>query len=287
AAGIELFRTEFQFMIASTFPRPDEQQKMYAEVLDAVGDKPVVFRSLDIGGDKVLPYLRSLHEENPALGWRAIRMALDRPALLRTQLRALMRAAQGREVRVMLPMVTDIAELQAARKLIDKEVRHMVLHGYTLPKRLQLGVMIEVPALVWQLDRLLPLVDFVSVGSNDLLQFLFAADRTNLQVAQRFDPVSYPVLRVLEEVARKAREHKVPVTLCGEMAGSPLEAMALVGIGFRSISMAPSSIGPVKAMIRSLDLSAVEKALDEAFTAKVSDIREHLQGFAATHDIEI
>lgn len=287
AAGIGLFRTEFQFMIASTFPRPDEQQKMYAEVLDAVGDKPVVFRSLDIGGDKVLPYLRSSHEENPALGWRAIRMALDRPALLRTQFRALMRAAQGREVRVMLPMVSDVSEIQAARELIDKEVRHMVLHGYTLPKRLQLGVMIEVPALVWQLDRLFPLVDFVSVGSNDLLQFLFAADRTNLQVAQRFDPLSYPVLRVLDEIARKAREHEVPVTLCGEMAGSPIEAMALVGIGFRSISMAPSSIGPVKAMIRSLDSSTVEQLLKDALSAEIDDMRKHLEGFAAKYDVEI
>ncbi len=287
AAGIGLFRTEFQFMIASTFPRPDEQQRMYAEVLDAVGDKPVVFRSLDVGGDKVLPYLRSSHEENPALGWRAIRMALDRPALLRTQLRALMRAAQGREVRIMLPMVSDVTELESARELIDKEVRHMVLHGYTLPHRLLLGVMIEVPALVWQLDRLLPLVDFASVGSNDLLQFLFAADRTNLQVAQRFDPLSYPVLRVLSEVATKARTHDVPVTLCGEMAGDPLEAMALVAIGFRSISMAPSSIGPVKAMIRSLELAAVEQSLHYALSGDVGDIRQHLQGFAATHDVEI
>ena len=287
AAGIGLFRTEFQFMIASTFPRPDEQQRMYAEVLDAVGDKPVVFRSLDVGGDKVLPYLRSSHEENPALGWRAIRMALDRPALLRTQLRALMRAAQGREVRVMLPMVSDVAELEGARELIDKETRHLVLHGYTLPKRLLLGVMIEVPALVWQLDRLLPLVDFASVGSNDLLQFLFAADRTNLQVAQRFDSLSYPVLRVLGEVATKARTHDVPVTLCGEMAGEPIEAMALVALGFRSISMAPSSIGPVKAMIRSLELASVEQSLHYALSGDVGDIRQHLQGFAATHDVEI
>ena len=287
AAGIGLFRTEFQFMIASTFPRPDEQQKMYAEVLDAVGDKPVVFRSLDIGGDKVLPYLRSSHEENPALGWRAIRMALDRPALLRTQFRALMRAAQGREVRVMLPLVSDVAEVRAARELIDKEVRHMVLHGYSLPRRLQIGAMIEVPALVWQLDRLFPLVDFVSVGSNDLLQFLFAADRTNLQVAERFDPLSYPVLRILGEITKSARSHGVPVTLCGEMAGNPIEAMALVALGFRSISMAPSSVGPVKAMIRTLDLSSAEQSLHDALSADVDDIRTHLRDFAATHDVEI
>ena len=130
-------------------------------------------------------------------------------------------------------------------------------------------------------------MDFVSVGSNDLLQFLFAADRTNLQVAQRFDPLSYPVLRVMDEVAKKAREHKVPVTLCGEMAGSPIEAMALVGIGFRSISMAPSSIGPVKAMVRSLELSEIEQSLHHALSTEIGDIRKHLQGFAATHEVEI
>jgi len=287
AAGIGLFRTEFQFMIASTFPRPDEQQKMYAQVLDAVGDKPVVFRSLDIGGDKVLPYLRSTQEENPALGWRAIRMALDRPALLRTQMRALMRAAQGREVRIMLPMVSDISELKAGRELIEKEVRHLVVHGYPLPKRLLVGAMIEVPALVWQLDRLFPLVDFVSVGSNDLLQFLFAADRTNLRVSQRFDPLSCPVLRMLREIASSARANDVPLTLCGEMAGHPLEAMVLVALGFRSISMAPSSIGPVKAMIRSLDLSSAELFLQNAMADDASNLRHMFKDFAVEQSVEV
>jgi phosphotransferase system enzyme I (PtsP) len=287
ASGIGLFRTEFQFMIASTFPRLNEQQKMYEEVLDAVEGKPVVFRSLDVGGDKVLPYLRSTHEENPALGWRAIRMALDRPALLRTQVRALMRAAQGREVRLMLPMVSDVAELSAARELIDKEVRHMERHGYTLPERLHLGVMIEVPALLWQLDQLLPLVDFVSVGSNDLLQFMYAADRTNINVAQRFDPLSAPVLAMLGDIVAKAGEHDVPLTLCGEVAGQPLEAMALVALGFRSISMAPASLGPVKAMIRSLNAADASDKLQQAINGEESQVRRVMEQFAASNGIEI
>lgn len=287
AQGIGLFRTEFQFMISSAFPRLPEQQKMYAEVLDAVGGKPVVFRSLDVGGDKVLPYLRSTHEENPALGWRAIRMALDRPALLRTQVRALMRAANGRDVRLMLPMVSDVAELKAARVLIGKEVAHMKRHGHTLPNRLMVGVMIEVPALIWQLDEILPLVDFASVGSNDLLQFIYAADRANLHVAQRFDCLSRPFLTLLSQIAMKAEQHNVPLTLCGEMAGQPLEALALVAIGYRSISMAPASIGPVKAMIRSTNLADVSREIQRLIEGSNEEIRPGLQAFAKKAKIEI
>ncbi len=187
ADGIGLFRTELQFMIGSTFPRLEQQTRIYKAILDAAGDRPVVFRSLDVGGDKVLPYFRAAKEENPALGWRAIRMALDRPALFRTQIRALLRAAHGRELRVMLPMIGDVGELLAARALIDRELHILKRHGRPEPKRLLIGVMIEVPALLWQLDRVLPLADFASVGSNDLMQFLFAADRGNMLVATRFD----------------------------------------------------------------------------------------------------
>lgn len=287
ANGIGLFRTEFQFMISSALPRLAEQQKMYAEVLDVVGDKPVVFRSLDVGGDKVLPYLRSAHEENPALGWRAIRMALDRPALLRTQVRALFRAANGRDVRLMLPMVSDVSELKAARALIDKEVAHMQRHGHKLPNRMLLGVMIEVPALIWQLDELLPLVDFASVGSNDLFQFMYAADRTNLHVAQRFDCLSRPVLSVLAQIAKKAQEHNVSLTLCGEMAGVPIEALALVALGYRSISMAPASIGPVKAMIRSINLTEVSQEVQQLLQSPEAEIRPALIELAKKAKVEI
>ena len=187
ADGIGLFRTELQFMISATFPRLEQQTRLYKAILDASGDRPVVFRSLDVGGDKVLPFFRASEEENPAIGWRAIRMALDRPALFRTQIRALLRAAHGRELRIMLPMISDVSELQAARGLIDREVMILKRHGRPEPKRLMIGAMIEVPALLWQLDRVLPLADFASVGSNDLMQFLFAADRGNMRVAERFE----------------------------------------------------------------------------------------------------
>ena len=187
ADGIGLFRTELQFMISATFPRLEQQTRLYKSILDAAGDRPVVFRSLDVGGDKVLPYFRADKEENPAIGWRAIRMALDRPALFRTQVRALLRAAQGRELRLMLPMIADKSEFEAARNLIDRELTILKRHGRPEPKRLMVGAMIEVPALLWQLDRLLPLADFASVGSNDLIQFLFAADRANARVSERFE----------------------------------------------------------------------------------------------------
>lgn len=210
ADGIGLFRTELQFMISATFPRLEQQTRLYRAILDAAGGRPVVFRSLDVGGDKVLPYFRASQEENPAIGWRAIRMALDRPALFRTQIRALLRAAAGRELRIMLPMIADVSEFQAARALIDREVVILKRHGRPEPKRLMVGAMIEVPALLWQLDRMLPLVDFVSVGSNDLMQFLFAADRGNMRVANRFDALNPAVLKALRVIVQAAKSTMCP-----------------------------------------------------------------------------
>ena len=201
AAGIGLFRTELQFMVAATFPRAEAQERLYRDVLDAARGRPVTFRTLDIGGDKVLPYFKSVaHEENPALGWRAIRLALDRPALLRTQVRALLKAAGGRELRLMLPMVTEIGEIVQAREVIDREVRHLSRFAHNLPTLLKLGAMVEVPSLLWQLDELMRAVDFVSVGSNDLFQFVMATDRGNTQLAERFDPLSVPFLRALKQI---------------------------------------------------------------------------------------
>ena len=287
ADGIGLFRTELQFMISSTFPRLEQQTRIYKAILDAAGERPVVFRSLDVGGDKVLPYFRVSKEENPALGWRAIRMALDRPALFRTQIRALLRAAQGRELRIMLPMIADVAELVAARSLIDKEVLILKRHGRPEPKRLLVGAMIEVPSLLWQLDRVLPLADFASVGSNDLMQFLFAADRGNMRVADRFDRLNPAALKALACIVEAAERHQVPLTLCGEMAGRPLEAMAVIGLGFRSISMAPASLGPVKAMILSLDAGDLRTRLDEWLQTKATSLRQELKQFAAEKGVQI
>lgn len=280
ASGIGLFRTELQFMISATFPRPEQQKEMYSAVLEAAGKRRVVFRSLDIGGDKMLPYLRHAHEENPALGWRAIRMALDRPGLFRTQIRALMRAAAKNELWIMLPMISEVAEYEAARALVEQERKHLERHGHRLPDKVHLGAMIEVPALLWQLDHLMSTVDFVSVGSNDLLQFMFAADRGNMRVSERFDPLSRAVLRMLSQIVAAAESHKVPLTLCGEMAGRPLEAMALLALGFTSISMAPASLGPVKAMIRSLDAAEIAGFLKQLLTDPSARIRPELEAFA-------
>jgi len=287
ADGIGLFRTELQFMISATFPRLEQQTRLYKAILDAAGDRPVVFRSLDVGGDKVLHYFRAEKEENPAIGWRAIRMALDRPALFRTQIRALLRAASGRELRIMLPMIADVSEIKAARALIDRELTILKRHGRPEPKSLLVGAMIEVPALLWQLDCILPLVDFASVGSNDLLQFLFAADRSNARVAGRFDALNPAVLKALKQIVESAKRHDVPLNLCGEMAGKPLEAMALIGLGFRSISMAPASIGPVKAMVASLYAGNLAKTLEEMLESRKSSVREDLKRYAAEHGVQI
>ncbi|MCL4767211.1 MAG: phosphoenolpyruvate--protein phosphotransferase [Hyphomicrobiaceae bacterium] len=287
AEGIGLFRTELQFMISSTFPRRDRQTETYRQILDGAGAKPVVFRSLDIGGDKVLPYIRHPKEENPALGWRAIRMSLDRPGLFRTQVQALLRAAAGRELSIMIPMVSVVPEIEAAKALIGREVEQLQKRGVPRPSKLRIGAMIEVPSLLYELDSLMPHVDFVSVGSNDLMQFLFAADRANGRVAHRYDPLSVCALRALKLVVQAGLKHGVPVTLCGEMAGRTIEAMALIGLGFRTISMSPASIGPAKSMILSLDAGRLAAVLEELLRTKSGSLRPHLQEFARAEGVEL
>ena len=290
ASGIGLFRTELQFMVASTFPRAEAQERLYRDVLDAARDKPVTFRTIDIGGDKVLPYFKNATtEENPALGWRAIRLTLDRPGLLRTQIRALLKAAGGRELRLMLPMVTELGEIARAREIIDKEVRHLSRFAHHLPTSLKLGAMLEVPSLLYQLDELMAAVDFVSVGSNDLFQFVMATDRGNTQLSDRFDPLSVPFLRVLKQIADAGDRTDTPVTLCGELAGKPISAMALIGLGYRSISMSAAAIGPVKAMLTELPCAALKTFLDDALAKPVRghDMRRELQSFAETHGVPL
>ncbi|MRX35218.1 phosphoenolpyruvate--protein phosphotransferase [Aminobacter sp. NyZ550] len=291
AAGIGLFRTELQFMVASTFPRAEAQEKLYRDVLDTARGRPVTFRTIDIGGDKVLPYFKgsAQEEENPALGWRAIRLTLDRPGLLRTQIRALLKAAGGRELKVMLPMVTELGEIAQAREIIDREVRHLSRFAHHLPTSLKLGAMIEVPSLLWQLDELMQAVDFVSVGSNDLFQFVMAADRGNTQLADRFDTLSVPFLRVLKQIADAGLRNHTPVTLCGELAGKPISAMALLGLGYRSISMSPASIGPVKAMLTELPLGELTAFLDDNLAGPAARLpmRALLQAFADDRSIPL
>ncbi len=287
AASIGLFRTELLFMVAPRFPRPTEQYALYRSVMDMVRDRPVTFRTLDIGGDKVLPYMSRLEEGNPALGWRALRIGLDRPALLRSQLRAMLRAGAGREVRIMFPMVAQVAEFEAARALVAREVEFLTRHDHPLPTEIKLGVMVEVPALLWQLDEIAARADFLSVGSNDLMQYLFAADRDNKRVSARFDPLSAPMLRALRSIAAVGHARNKPVTLCGEIAGQPLAAMALVGIGYRGLSMSPSAIGPVKAMLLALDCGEATRLMSgllEDASGRES-LRGPLEAFAASHAV--
>jgi phosphotransferase system enzyme I (PtsP) len=289
AGGIGLFRTELQFMIATAMPRISEQLSLYRAVLDAAGDKPVTFRTLDIGGDKVLPYMRSEQEENPALGWRAIRLGLDRPGLMRSQVRALLQAAAGRELKVMFPMVATCAEFDDAKALIERELTALRRRRHKLPDRVEVGAMVEVPSLLFQLDELIPRVDFLSVGSNDLVQFLFAADRGNRRVADRFDPLSAPMLRVLMTIADKARAGGKPVALCGELASKPIGALALVALGYRAMSLTPSALGAVKAMVLDLDAKKAEALLRPLVEKPPTDgtIREKLEAFAATEGLQL
>lgn len=286
--GIGLFRTELQFMIVSTFPRLDQQTQTYRDILDAANGKPVVFRALDIGGDKALPYLRQPKEDNPAIGWRAVRLALDRPALFRLQVRALLRAAAGRELRLMVPMVTTVEEMDQAKQLIAREKELVETRGWGRPGPVRVGAMIEVPSILFDLEALMAKVDFVSVGSNDLLQFLYASDRSNPLVASRYDPLSKPALRVLKRVQQAGLAHGVPVTLCGELAARPLEAMALIGLGYRTISMAPAAIGPVKSMVLSLDAGRVREFIETRLADPApGSLRDELRRFAEGDSVEI
>jgi phosphotransferase system enzyme I (PtsP) len=289
AAGIGLFRTELQFMVAPSLPRTAEQLLLYRQVLDAAEGRPVTFRTLDIGGDKVLPYMRFEEEENPALGYRAIRLGLDRPGLLRSQIRALLDAAAERELRIMFPMVTTVDEFDQAKGFVERELTHLRKHGHRLPERVHVGVMVEVPALLYQLDELLAKVDFLSIGSNDLAQFMFAADRSNTHLAGRFDPISPPFLRALKFIADKGRAASKPVTLCGELASQPIGALALIAIGYRSMSVSASSVGPVKAMMLDLDTrkaTAVMNPLLDGAGLKGS-VRDKLSAFAEAEGLQL
>jgi phosphotransferase system enzyme I (PtsP) len=290
ADGIGLFRTELQFMVGTKMPRLNDQIQFYKQVMDAAGKKPVVFRTLDLGGDKIPAYGRAgQREENPALGWRAIRISLDRPALLRYQVRALIAAANGRDLHLLLPMVSEVAEFEGAKVQIEREMERARRTGTKPPKNIRLGAMIEVPSLLFELEQLLKTADFVSVGSNDLLQFVFAADRTNPTVARRYDTLSPAVLNLVRRIATAHREagSKAEMSFCGEIAGRPLEAMALVGLGITSLSMQASMIGPVKMMIRNLDTRPLRPVLDRLCGIPGPSARTHLQDFAAGHGVPI
>ena len=287
AEGVGLYRTEVPFMVRDAFPDVTSQTEVYAKALALAKGRPVTFRTLDIGGDKALPYWAGTPDENPVMGWRAIRIGLDRPAMLRQQLRALIRAAAGAELRVMFPMIAEVAELDRARDLVDRELARHAAAGGHQPSEVKLGVMLEVPALVWQLPALFGRVDFVSVGSNDLFQFLFASDRGNPRLARRYDVLSPPALNFLRNLSVQADAAGVPLSLCGEMAGHPLDALALVGCGFRILSMPPAGIGPVKTTIRGLDLVPLAGFVERLSQLPSRSVREQLRTYALDHGIPI
>ncbi len=289
ADGIGLFRTEFQFLVSATLPARERQTRLYRDVLDTAGNKPVVFRTVDIGGDKALPYLRHNDgetEENPAMGWRALRVALEREGLLKVQARALLEAAAGRTLNVMFPMVSEPWEFDAAKAVFDKQLAWLKSQKKMLPEAIRYGAMLEVPALAEMLDVLAPKLSFLSIGTNDLTQFLFAADRANPKLAERYDWVSPSILRFIARVIRNLDGHDVDIAVCGEMGGRRLEALALIGLGIRRLSITPASIGPVKQLICQIDTQEITMAMQGWLASPPVDMRAALVGWAAERGIE-
>ncbi|MFT3968070.1 MAG: PEP-utilizing enzyme, partial [Sphingobium sp.] len=290
ADGIGLFRTEFQFLVSATLPQRERQQRLYRDILEAAGNKPVIFRTVDIGGDKALPYLRSEDsdgEENPAMGWRALRLALERDGLMKVQARALLDAAAGRTLYVMFPLISEPWEMEAARKLFDEQRELLAAQKHKMPNAIKYGAMLEVPALAEVLDQLLPQLDFLSIGTNDLTQFLFAADRAHPKLAERYDWLSIAIMRFLNRIVRACEQHDVPVGVCGEMGGRTIEAMALLGLGVRRLSITPASVGPVKAMIRSLEIAPLEAEMQKLLVDGSRTVRPALVEWAAEKGVEV
>jgi phosphotransferase system enzyme I (PtsP) len=283
AEGIGLFRTEFQFMVSETLPRLESQTLLYRDVLETADQRPVTFRTLDLGGDKVLPYVTAEREENPALGWRAVRIGLDRPALLRYQLRALISAAAGRRLRVMFPLVTLVSEFNAARALVDRELEWAEKHGRKMPAQVEVGVMVEAPALAWSIPALKGRADFLSIGTNDLMQYFFAADRGNARVSDRYDILSPPALRLLKQIREDADGANLQISICGEAAGRPLEAMAFTALGYRRLSMPASGVGPVKRLVRTLNARAAAEAIAPLLHSDLPSVRAELTSIAAAN----
>ena len=289
ADGIGLFRTEFQFMVSEFMPRLKEQADIYRQALEAAGERSVTFRTLDLGGDKILPYIDAIPEANPAIGWRAIRIGLDRPGLVRYQSRALIQAARGRPLRVMFPMVTTVDEFISARELFEREVARASALGEELPTRIEVGVMLETPSLAWQINAVCDHADFVSVGCNDLLQFFFASDRDNPRVADRYDPLHPASLSILRFIADGCARNGVSVSVCGEIAGRPLEACVLTALGYRALSMPMTGIGPVKAALLELDARALREILEPLTTvhSRQSSLRKELTAWCAEQGVPV
>jgi len=288
ADGIGLFRTEFQFLVSATLPSRERQTRLYRDVLDIAGDKPVKFRTVDIGGDKTLPYLRhddGEGEENPAMGWRALRVALEREGLLKVQARALIEAAAGRTLNVMFPMVSEAWEFDAAKQVFDTQLDFLKRQKKLLPEAIRYGVMLEVPSLAEQLDLIAPKVSFLSIGTNDLTQFLFAADRANPKLAARYDWLSPSILRFIRRVIIALESYDVDLAVCGEMGGRQLEALALMGLGIRRLSITPAAVGPIKELVGKVDLTEIGEAMEGWLASPPPNLRAVIQEWACLKGI--
>ena len=273
AEGVGLFRTELQFLTRNKVPRRGELAALYQRVLDAADGKRVIFRTLDIGSDKVLPYMKPTDEPNPALGWRAIRVGLDKPGVMRMQLQALIRAARGRPLAVMFPMIAQLDEFRAGRDHLLRELEREERLGHVLPERLEIGAMLETPSLAFAPRRFFEMADFVSIGGNDLKQFFFAADRENELVRRRYDTLNVSFLTFLEQIVHRCGDSDTPLSFCGEDAGRPIEALCFAAIGLRALSMRPASIGPVKSLLRKSDLSEVRRVINSARASGAQSVR--------------
>jgi len=264
AEGVGLFRTELQFLARTRVPRRGELASLYTKVLDNAQGKPVMFRTLDIGSDKVLPYMKPQDEPNPAMGWRAIRVGLDKRGVLRMQLQALIRASAGRPLHVMFPFITEMGEFEEAHRLLMEQIAREQRLGHPMPTDVRVGAMLETPSLAFAPKKFFEMCDFISVGGNDLKQFFFAADRENERVRRRYDSLNITFISLLEQILQRCNDARVPVSFCGEDAGRPIEAVTFAALGFRRLSMRPASIGPVKHLIRRVDLGELRQVIDDA-----------------------
>lgn len=283
--GIGLYRTEIPFMMESSFPNVEAQERLYQEIFQVANHQVVTFRTLDIGGDKVLPYLEAPEDSNPLLGWRAIRIGLDRPMLLRQQIRALLRASQGRAFRLMFPMIASLEEFLRAKEIFQGEKERCLSEGTPLNETIEVGAMVEVPSFAWSLADAVEHLDFVSVGSNDLFQFFFAADRTNPYMIGRYDTLSRSFLTLLSHVFQQCDKANIPFCLCGEMAARPLEAVVLMAIGLRHLSVSPPSIDLLKRALRSLDLRRFSQYVTYLLDNNIPNLRNALNAYALDHGI--
>ena len=290
ADGIGLFRTEFQFLVSSTLPARERQMRLYRDVLDGADGKPVIFRTVDIGGDKAVPYLANdiaEKDENPAMGWRALRLSLEREGLLKAQARALLEAAAGRQLSVMFPMVSEPWEFDAAKAIFEEQADFMRERRRQLPEIVEYGCMLEVPSLAEVLDLLLPKLSFISVGTNDLTQFLFAADRANPKLAERYDWLSPAILRFMARLAKQMVGSPVRIGVCGEMGGRRLEALALLGLGYTRFSITPAAVGPIKELVRKVSLPELTAQMQQWLMRPPADMRAALAEWAHNNGIEI